>query len=126
MGWGSAVAQLGVRRSPPSLASGGVGWRRAASGGVGRRRVRGCGLRFGRRTAGRLGAAWRAWGGAGGAAHPSLCSSMLYLVLTYGMASSQPCMGLARRGSGILVTFFQYASCGDRSMVAHDLKLGKV
>ena len=32
MGWGSAVAQLGVRRSPPPLASGGVGRRRAASG----------------------------------------------------------------------------------------------
>ena len=123
MGWGSAVALLGVRRSPP-LASGGVGWRRVYG-------WRGYGLRFCRRTAGRLGAgrlgaARRAWGGAGGAAHPSLCSSMLYLVLTYGMASSQPCMGLARRGSGILVTFFQYLSCGDRSMVAHDLKLGKV
>lgn len=74
---------------------------------------------------GEAGRGW-AWEGAGGAAHPSLCSSMLYLVLTYGMASSQPCMGLARRGSGILVTFFQYLSCGDRSMVAHDLKLGKV
>mmetsp|Transcript_28838 Transcript_28838/g.49240 ORF Transcript_28838/g.49240 Transcript_28838/m.49240 type:complete len:204 (-) Transcript_28838:479-1090(-) len=57
-------------------------------------------------------------------AYPSLCSSIEYLVFTYGMASTHPCIGDARSGSGSRVTFFQRERTSFRSIEAHDSKLG--
>ena len=53
-------------------------------------------------------------------------SSIEYLVLMCGIASTQPCIGLERSGSGSSVTFFQRLSTCRKSIFAQDSKFGKV
>ncbi len=60
----------------------------------------------------------------GSSAYPSLCSSIEYLVRMCGTASTQPCIGLERSGSGSTVTFFQRLRMCLSSIFAHDSKLG--
>mmetsp|Transcript_8303 Transcript_8303/g.26790 ORF Transcript_8303/g.26790 Transcript_8303/m.26790 type:complete len:210 (-) Transcript_8303:493-1122(-) len=59
-------------------------------------------------------------------AYPSLWTRYEYFVLMCGIASTHPCMGETRSGSGSSVTFFHRASTPFRSMFAHDSKFGKV